>query len=314
MTLSPHQLIENQLSQWPLARKNYDDLKNVVRRKISDNAPDIYLQFNPNRILSSAAKVDAASIQARQCFLCPDNLPAQQLKVQIENAFQLLVNPYPIFNEHFTIPTLAHQPQRIKDSIGQMLDFSKIFSSLTLFYNGPKCGASAPDHLHFQAGNKGFLPIEADFESKRYCRSIINFPSITIWRWHNYLRPVFTFESNDKQLILNYFHKLHAKFASIQPLEDEPMLNIISYYQSDTWIVHVFPRRKHRPQQFFETGVQQILLSPASVDMGGVIILPREEDYHKTSLADIKDIFEQVCVSDEEMDILQKSLQINTIL
>jgi len=296
--------LNQQLEQWPLASKNYNELERVLRRKLSNSLPDIYLQFNPNRIISSAAKVDAQSIQARPCFLCPANLPAEQIKKTLMDDLQLLVNPYPIFNQHFTIPILAHQSQRIANHFGMMLTAAQRIEKLTIFYNGPKCGASAPDHLHFQAGNRHFLPIEADFESKQFCKPIIQNTNITIYQWNNYLRQVMTIESQHKDLIEKYFSHFYTTFAKLQPNEDEPMLNILSYYESDRWITHLFPRRLHRPTQFFATGNEQILLSPASVDLGGVIILPREEDYKKLSINDIADIFNQICVEESTMQHL----------
>lgn len=308
MAITPKNLLTSQLEQWPLAAKNYDELKSVSRRNVSDSHLNIYLQFNPNRILSSAAQMDKASIESRPCFLCPHHLPKEQIKTIISNEYQLLVNPYPIFNQHFTIPTYAHTPQRIEHSLEFMLDGAQRFPELILFYNGPKCGASAPDHLHFQAGNRTFLPIEADYQSKTYCETIVNQPSITISRWHNYLRPVFTFEGNNKELILRYFHHFYLSFKMMQPNEDEPMLNIITYYESNYWIIHFFPRQLHRPHQYFATGDDQILISPASVDMGGVLVLPREQDYQKMTIDDVTNIYDQVCLNQSDMDILQSHL------
>lgn len=308
MSFNHTNFLNQQLEQWPLAAKNYNELKGVRRRKVTSSKPDIYLQFNPNRIISSSAKVDDHSIKARPCFLCPNNLPSEQLRVPLSDDLQLLVNPYPIFNQHFTIPTLSHQPQRITNNFEMMLTLAQRFNQLTFFYNGPKCGASAPDHLHFQAGNRHFLPIETDFASKQFCSPIVQNEDISIYQWNNYLRQTLTLESRNKVLIDKYFTHFYNTFANLQPNEEEPMLNILSYYESDCWIIHLFPRRLHRPKQFFATGDEQILLSPASVDMGGVVILPREEDYNKLNINDISDIFSQICVDESTMQQLCNEL------
>lgn len=308
MSFNHINFLNQQLECWPLAAKNYNELKSVLRRKLSQSLPNIYAQCNPNRIISSAAKVDEHTIKSRPCFLCPSNLPSEQMKEPLMDDLQILVNPYPIFNQHFTIPTLTHQPQRIVNHFEWMLSIARQFNELTIFYNGPKCGASAPDHLHFQAGNQNFLPIEEDFESKQFCEPIIESHGCSIYQWNNYLRQIITIEGNDKTKIQQYFNCFYVAFAKLQPLEEEPMLNILTCYKTDRWIVHIFPRRLHRPKQFFATGHEQILLSPASVDLGGVVILPREEDYNKITINDLSDIFNQICVEESTMQLLVNEL------
>ncbi|MDR0866076.1 MAG: DUF4922 domain-containing protein, partial [Candidatus Symbiothrix sp.] len=153
-------LLCDQLEEWSLVKSNYEALKNVKSKEFQFDGFIIKVQFNPARIVSSAAKIDAKSIQERKCFLCPANLPKEQTGIPFGNDYQLLVNPFPIFPEHFTIPTYKHTDQLIIHRYGDMLDLAKSMDKYTVFYNGPKCGASAPDHAHFQAGIKGFLPLE----------------------------------------------------------------------------------------------------------------------------------------------------------
>ena len=292
-TFSASSFLDSQLNTWPLAATNYAALEQVQRRTLSCRGVRVHLQYNPHRILSSAAKVDAASIQARPCFLCDNHLPLEQQRQPLCDGFQLLVNPYPIFPQHFTIPTLTHQPQRIATAIGSMLDIARQMPQATVFYNGPRCGASAPDHLHFQAGNKGFLPIEADFSSKQWCNTIITHKGITIWEWHNYLRSVITIGGNDHQQLTTAFECVYRAMEKWHPKEDEPLLNVLAYWEDNNWTIHIFPRANHRPWQFDAVGDDQVLISPASVDYGGVWILPREIDFHKLDENHLIDIFNQ---------------------
>jgi ATP adenylyltransferase/5',5'''-P-1,P-4-tetraphosphate phosphorylase II len=304
-TFSATSFLKSQLSTWSLAATNYAALNQVQRRTLTCEGVQIHLQFNPHRILSSTAKVDSASIQSRPCFLCDKHLPQEQHRQALGDGFQLLVNPYPIFPEHFTIPTLTHQPQRIATAFGSMLDVAHQMQHTTIFYNGPRCGASAPDHLHFQAGNRGFLPIEADFLSKQWCKAIITHHNITFWKWDNYLRSVITIEGNDHQSLATAFQCVYRAMEKWHPNEAEPMLNVLAYWDHNHWTIHIFPRANHRPWQFAATGDDQILISPASVDFGGVWILPREVDFNKLNANHLIDIFKQTSTDSAICDAIQ---------
>ena len=300
-TSKVNSLFSSQLKDWELAGVNYKLLSNVKTKAVDFEGFKILVQFNPERIRSSAAKVDSKSIEARPCFLCVKNRPGQQQGVDFSHEMTILVNPFPIFNRHLTIPSEAHIDQRIKSNFEKMLDLSEALPEFVIFYNGPECGASAPDHLHFQAGNKGFLPIEADFSDKRFVRLISKSEGIGTWHWKNYLRGLITFHGTSKNQLIAAFGSFYEKFSAIQPDKPEPMLNILSYISGVSWTIHLIPRKLHRPLQFFAKEEQQILLSPASVDLGGVIIVPREEDFIKITAADIEDIFTQVCLNENEI-------------
>ena len=189
-----------------------------------------------------------------------------------------------------------------------MLDLAAGLDDFVIFYNGPKCGASAPDHLHFQAGNKGFLPIEADFLNENCCREIRQINSVTISHWPNYRRGIITLKSNYKSELTDCFDQIYNKLQIIQPDEAEPMLNILATFENGYWVIHIIPRTLHRPVQYFETGCKQIILSPASVDIGGVFITPREEDFDKITEEDVKDIFRQVCFEPQTIQTLINQL------
>lgn len=290
------ELIRRQIGEWDLAAKNYGSLKNVKVKTFDYGDYHIDIQFNPERIVSSAAKVDIESIEARPCFLCEKNRPSQQRGLPFNNEYIVLVNPFPIFPEHLTIPNILHTDQRIIGNFGSMLDLAASLDDFVIFYNGPKCGASAPDHLHFQAGIKGLLPIEIDFSNNKCCREVRRMGNTTISHWPDYQRGTITLNGKNKIDLIECFIHIYRKLQILQPDEVEPMLNILAIFEKGEWIVHIFPRTLHRPTQYFASGEKQLILSPASVDMGGVLITPREEDFIKISKEDIQDIFKQVCL------------------
>lgn len=284
-------LFEEQLKEWSLAAQNYAALKNIRTKEFDFDGYSIRVQFNPGRIQSSAAKVDSKSIQERKCFLCPANLPAEQRGIPFGRDYQILVNPFPIFPVHLTIPSTNHEDQLIFSRYGDMLDLAESLDEFVVFYNGPKCGASAPDHVHFQAGNKGFLPLGKDI--RNVTKEIISENNtIKIYSLKNYLRNVIVLESDDKNTIVKAFNDIYSQLE-IKEGEREPMLNIVSWYENGTYISCIFPREVHRPKCFFAEGDENILISPASVDMGGVFITPQEKDFEKITAEDIETILRE---------------------
>lgn len=299
-----NELFSSQLNEWELARSNYNQLALVKTRNLDYGTFKILVQFNPERMISSAARVDPESIESRPCFLCSANRPSLQRGVTFEKNMTILVNPFPIFPRHLTIPSEYHTDQRIIQNFGMMLLLAEAIPDFVVFYNGPQCGASAPDHLHFQSGNKGFMPIEADFTNGIHTRLLKVKNGIELWHWNNYLRGIVTMRGSNKKELINIFQSFYQKFSSIQNDKPEPMLNILVCHNDDGWIIHIIPRKIHRPVQFFLEGHNMILLSPASVDLGGVIITPREEDFLKITKDDVSDIFRQVCIDENELPYL----------
>lgn len=303
-------LFDHQLSNWKLAADGYKSLSSVQVKKFHFDNFTIEAHFNPGRIISSSAKVDAKSINERPCFLCVKNLPQDQKAVEAANNFILLVNPFPIFHKHFTIPTLDHTPQLIQSSFGNMLEIAqKLGKDFTVFYNGPKCGASAPDHMHFQAGNYGFMNIDNEYEEikKHYGEIIFEDGELTTTLVTGCLRNFISIKSTSASKTLAEFSKVYRVLQK-EGNDEEPMMNIICSY-SDSWRVLIFPRSKHRPTYFFEEGDKRILISPAAVDLGGVLIFPREEDFEKISQDLIVDIFTQVTYSNDEFNLLAAKLK-----
>lgn len=301
-------LIERQLRDWDTVRSNYDALSRVHTRQltIGDNAT-IVLQFNPERIRSSAAKVDAASLKARKCFLCTENQPAEQERIEWgEGRYKIQVNPYPIFPRHLTIAAMRHTPQSMLDltRYTDMLALARALPRFVTFYNGPKCGASAPDHMHFQAGNKGFMPLcdevldpglWIDNRVEMHEDDFIGF-NLTLGR------PFFMIQTASSTLAGIWFGRLQMAMVKASGRAEEPMQNILTWWDADEGLYRtiVFPRRKHRPSNYGE-GKGQFLLSPASVDMGGVWAVPVEKDYLALTATDVQQMLNELCADTREM-------------
>jgi ATP adenylyltransferase/5',5'''-P-1,P-4-tetraphosphate phosphorylase II len=288
-------LFENQLQNWKLASDGYRSLEFVRKKSFEFDGYSIEAQYNSGRIISSSAKVDENSIKQRPCFLCSENLPIDQKAVKLYNNYILLVNPFPIFHKHFTIPSLEHIPQSIQFEFENFLNISFLLGkNYSVFYNGPKCGASAPDHLHFQAGNFGFMHIENELESilKKYSKLLLTDSEIEIFVVSDSLRNFFVLKGKNLSRLKFEFHRIYSVLSNNNSTE-EPLLNIICNYTDECNIL-IFPRSKHRPSYFFAQGDGQILISPAAVDFGGVLIFPREEDFNKITKELVVDIFHQV--------------------
>lgn len=298
------ELLLQQTQDWELARTNYQGLQSVVSQSLhTSSGIELQVQFNPERMRSSAAKVDAKSISERKCFLCPAHLPPQQRGIEFGDDYLILVNPFPIFPRHLTIPVKSHIDQRIAGRLNDMFELAKAIDQYVVFYNGPKCGASAPDHFHFQAGNKGFMPIEREFETLQP-QVILQQENNQVFIMQNYLRATLVLQGDDREVLQAWFNRFYQLLQERNPQEAEPMMNILMSWHGNHWRMFIFPRREHRPRQFFAEGAQQILFSPASVDFGGVLITPREEDFHKLNIPVIEDIFSQVSLLPEEWNNL----------
>ncbi|MCF6269415.1 MAG: DUF4922 domain-containing protein [Melioribacteraceae bacterium] len=296
-------LFLHQINNWELAKQNYLDLNSIKKKVFEFNGFKIIVQFNQGRIVSSSAKVDIKSIEERPCFLCTNNLPAEQKGILCNNNYLILLNPFPIFEEHFTIPQLEHKPQEIYSNFIDMLNTSKeLGERYTAFYNGPKCGASAPDHMHFQASLKNIMPVENELNYiYEHSIELLNDEKVRVAAVINYLRNFFIIETDDKTLANEEFQKLYNSIKEITSSDEEPLMNIIAAY-SDRWRIYIFPRKAHRPKQFFAEGEDKILLSPAAVDFGGLLITPRKEDFEKITKENIIDIFKQTSVDETTIE------------
>ena len=296
-----------QLEKWDDARHRFRDLKHVETKKLSE---EVRLQFNPARIVSTGAKIDKKTLGERPCFLCDKNRPKEQMSQQIDERFHLLVNPFPILPVHFTIPARKHQPQAIYKNYGEMHRFLSLHSELMVFYNGPKCGASAPDHLHFQAGTSGILPLQANWQ--RLSRNLTDIISLNdeekIAVVRDFIVPAFVIISKSEESDETLFHRLY-KSMPMRGNETEPMMNIIAWRKGDEYISVVIPREKHRPEAYFAEGDAQVMVSPGALDMSGLIITPREEDFHKLTEESATTILQECGISTEKMNSIVTKLK-----
>ena len=299
-------LTEQQKSSWGLIAKNYKALSGIEKKVYYFGSSRIETHYNPERIKSSAAETDNESIKNRPCFLCRDNLPEEQKGIILHNDYLILCNPYPIFDHHYTISKLVHTPQLIKTNFVDMLAISRALSNFTLFYNGPACGASAPDHFHFQACSKGKMPVEKEYESLKnnFSNTLVSNSLIKIFTVKNYLRKVIALESKSINSLKEYFDFIY-RLLKIMPGEEEPRINILCTFTEDCWKVLIFPREKQRPSHFYEEENKKLVVGPASVEMGGILVLPRKEDFEKITKNDIEDIYSQVSLSDTDFENLE---------
>jgi ATP adenylyltransferase/5',5'''-P-1,P-4-tetraphosphate phosphorylase II len=301
LNLLASNLFSSQLSNWELARTNFAGLKTVRTKSFDFGDFEVKVQFNPARFISSGAKVDAKTIAGRKCFLCTENRPAEQTSVDAGD-YLVLVNPFPIFPEHFTIPRKEHVDQQIKPYFADMLELAEALDDYLIFYNGSRCGASAPDHMHFQAGTKDFLPLVNDYKRLKdtHAQLLVESENFQLFNFNGYLRTVYCIESTDVESAKDAFEKLYKHFQQTSPPAlskgegTEPMLNIVCTFEDGKWFTFVLPRKAFRPWQYTAEGDQQLLVSPATVEMCGIFITPIEAHFEKITKEDVVSILEEV--------------------
>ncbi|MBR5725460.1 MAG: DUF4922 domain-containing protein [Muribaculaceae bacterium] len=295
-----NKLITRQLRDWDVAGANYAALDQVAVRTLQMGDSTIKLQFNPERRRSSAAKIDKRSLSRRKCFLCTENQPAKQKAVLWGDHYKIQVNPYPIFKRHLTIADLRHLPQRLTGRVGDMMLLAKDLPDFVIFYNGPQCGASAPDHMHFQAGAKGEMPLCDEME-----HATTHLLADTDEGFIGYVdmlgRSLFTIETSTQRAAERYALRL----LDLLPLPEgaeEPMVNVLCWWSKTDRLWHLvfFPRRKHRPACYGE-GEGQLLLSPASVDLGGLWAIPERKDFDALTPDMIQALYDELCLSRQDL-------------
>jgi hypothetical protein len=300
LELQVKNLLDNQLHTWQVVQDNYAALDFVQIRRIECLGREVLLQFNPKRIRSSAAKVDKASLEARPCFFC--YRPKEQESVIYNSDFEILVNPYPIFQEHLTIPLLRHERQQVKPYMGTMLDLAKSLPSFAIFYNGPKCGASAPDHMHFQAGTREGFPVIQNWIREE--KKIIWEKNGVNLYMNSYISPTTLFlVSKDREGVLELFERLYD-LLEIKQEEYEPRINLLTWVNQEEWIICLFPRESSRPSCYYAEENDKILISPATVEMSGLFITPLESDFLKVTAKDLQKIWQEVSVEKDKIESL----------
>ena len=313
----------DQLSLWPLARDNYRALKAAEVRTMSVNGLEVRIQHNPARAVSTAAKVDDASVRQRKCFLCRDNRPDCQISLKFDGRkgkkYDILVNPYPIFPRHFVIAMDRHCDQSIWKRYVDMLDFAKARQGYAVMYNGPKCGASAPDHHHFQAVETGVLPLQCDvgnlFDAMsgatggpgdsedgvlEYLSSV---KEADLYHYRRFAHGIFALRASTAKSMAKLFYRL-LDCAPLKDGDSEPMFNLVVWHTGTEYRSTVMFRDSHRPHHYFSGGPDHLMISPGCADMAGFFIAPQKEDFEKLSPELLSDLVSEVALQEQDEKLL----------
>ena len=290
-------LISQQEETWPLLRDGLQRLSEVRLKEFSINGSRVLAQNNPQRIVSTSAQVDTESIKNRPCFLCLDNLPREEKGINFADDFVVLCNPFPVLRDHLVISAREHRPQVIDGNFGSFLDLARDLGRgwMTL-YNGPKCGASAPDHLHFQACSIELLPIISEIETWER-RLVSKNRRIEVFTLRNYRINQLIARGSSRDELISWFESTLSCLARFLEVTDEPMINLIAYSDQEKWTIILFPRSKHRPSCYYAEGEAKLTLSPAAIDLAGVVVVPQEKDFNRISPEDLERIYAEVTLS-----------------
>lgn len=265
---TPGLFFNHQLEHWPQAAQAYKDLEQVKMRNVDmGDCGNVRIMFNPARIRSTAAKVDSNSIAARKCFLCASNRPQMQQVFPglLDIGYEFLLNPFPILNPHFTIASIDHTPQHLP--VKDMEEACRRFPQLVFFFNGASSGASAPDHLHFQAVSRDALPLISQVEKK-----------------YTMEQPVW----NSELGILHPAPFLVTRHPA-NAYKNDQMLNAFVWSTISgeiRWML--FPRSRHRA-----AGYPEPMVSPGALDVAGIIVTVRAQDYETLDAAQLRQIFSE---------------------
>ena len=309
--LSPlDRYFDRQLQLWPETRTRYRELSHVETRELNVGTSTFEVQFNPARIVSTGATISKEAVKARPCFLCKAQRPQQQLTKVQDSDYELLVNPYPILPMHFTIPRRRHQPQQIRGMYGEMIQLLKRYPDLMVFYNGPLCGASAPDHAHLQAGTSGVLPLQKEWQrlSRNLTEVARRNEDASISVIEDYPCAALAIRANSRRGSERMFATLYHALSKTKD-QSEPMMNIVAWRTEAEYVSVVFPRQKHRPDCYYKTGEEQFLVSPGALDMSGLFITPRREDFERITPEVADAILHECALSDEDFHLLIERLK-----
>jgi hypothetical protein len=303
-------LLAEQTESWPQLRKGYQALDATESRDIPCAGFIMKVQWNPQRIVSSAAKLDAASIQARPCFLCAANLPGAQRAILYRRSFVVLCNPAPIFKPHFTIAHVQHRPQAIESELVAFLSLIRDLSPhFMVYYNGPQSGASAPDHFHFQAAPAGALPVAMDIQERGTSIPIDGRKDAGLFSVNGLGRAILLVGGASEETVASMLAAAVAAIRKVMRAPGEPMMNLIGSYEQGRWTILIFPRTRHRPSCYDLEGDRQVLITPAAVEMGGLFVTPKENDFRAVDAGLIGQIFREVSVDDDTITRIAEAMQ-----
>ena len=270
--------------------KGIEGLANARTRLVRVEGHEVAVLHIPHRIASTTAQVDRASIAKRPCFLCAEHLPPEEEGVRFGKNFVIYCNPFPIVKHHLTIAHRAHTPQRIAQQFGTMLDLAAALPGYFVIYNGPQCGASAPDHMHFQAGARDLFPIGKDLDVTSA----------------HHGRNFFMFRERDQPAAIAKVHRAIELLAQVGGSGDEPMINLAVFHDNDEWVTYLFPRAKHRPE-VYHSG--EFLISPATIDFCGILVAPRAKDFENIGAETIAAVFREVGLPEEKFREVARQLE-----
>ena len=308
-------LIDQQYDAWPLLRAGVDAFAKIETKTVRVEESGVVVQHNPRRIRSTAAEVDEASVEARRCFLCPDGLPPEEQGIAYGDDLVILCNPFPVLERHLSIVHREHVPQEIEGNVESLLSLARdLGSGYFVLYNGPESGASAPDHLHFQACSRDLLPIEKNLyddepvlaEDCSYCEETAQ-SMFELFTLGGCGRSVVVFRGGNREEVAKWVYEVIKELA-LQADKSEPLINIVCTYDPKLWTVYLFPRAKHRPACFYATGEQRLIVSPGAIDMAGVVVVPELEHYKKIDGARMAAIFSEVSLSGQIVNDLVDGL------
>ncbi len=284
-----------QIQKWQFARESYGNIKNFKVRTFHYGDTSVSVQFNPERARSTFAVIDTEAIKGRKCFLCDENLYPEQIGLRLTKNYTLLVNPFPILQEHFTAKFNVHVPQKIEPVFNEFLQIINYCGeNYFALYNGPKCGASVPEHRHFQMGIKNALPLISEIVNKTKDAELHK-PFL----YSDELRNFFVIYGDNENELEKVFFNLFERLSKHFPDEPEPKINLLGFRNNTLTYVAVIPRKAHRPKSYYEQG--GIKVSPATIDIGGVLVVPEENDFTAIDGGEVKKIFSEVLFDKDDL-------------
>ena len=298
-------LLSEQKKEWLDLRESYESLVGVKERDLPCRRSSVRLQYNPIRIKSTTADVGKNNMKERRCILCLDHLPKDQKGVLYRSSYLILCNPMPVFPFQFTVSHLDHRRQAIDEPIDAFLQLmSDLGYGWTVFYNGPQCGASVPDHLHFHVVPSGQIPIEKEIQEEKRLTLMKQVGGVLLYCVKDLGREVIILVGDDPVAVGDTFKRFLNGLKKVLLISEEPMLNIAGFYEGRKqegrkWCLLIFPRRKHRPDAFFNKGNDRLVVSPGAIDMGGVLITPVEKDFERLDEAVVEGIYREVSLEGE---------------
>jgi ATP adenylyltransferase/5',5'''-P-1,P-4-tetraphosphate phosphorylase II len=294
-----HALLAQQQAVWPQLRAAVAGFVQVEYKTFRVKQSVVLAQHNPSRIVSTSARVDDATIKARPCFLCADNLPAAEQGIAFGAEHVVLCNPFPVLPKHLVIAARAHTPQAINGGFAALLDLTReLGAEFFTLYNGPRCGASAPDHLHFQAGARTLLPIWRELQTWRL-RWLSPRQTVASFALPGYRINLLGVRSVERQALLEWLAQALRALANVMETNEEPLLNLLATFENDAWTVLLLPRQRHRPRCYDLASEAHLLISPAAIDLGGVVVVPQPEHFARLQARDLEQIFAEVALAEK---------------